>query len=118
MPKPLIETLKLLQGGAFIEECADLLAETVKAVDETGKSGKLVITIDFKKTSGALAVSAKATNKVPEAAADADLLYATVEGNLTQSNPNQRSLDLRGVEAPPRVVREIDATTGEIRSVG
>ncbi len=108
----------MLQGGSFLDQCADLLAETVKSVDETGKGGKLTITLDFKRSNGAIAIQSKVTNKVPEPIADADLLWATVEGNLTQSNPNQRSLDLKPIDAPARVVREIDQTTGEIRSVG
>lgn len=118
MPKPLIDTLKLLRGGVFLDDCAELLAETVRAVDETGKAGKLTITIDFKKSNGAMAVLAKATNKVPEPVVDGDLLWATVEGNLTQSNPNQRSLDLKTVDAPARVIRDVDQSTGEIRQVG
>ncbi len=117
MPKPLIDTLKLLQGGSFLDQCADLLAETVKSVDETGKGGKLTITLDFKRSNGAIAIQSKVTNKVPEPIADADLLWATVEGNLSQSNPNQRSLDLRGVDTPQRDVRAVDGGSGEVRKV-
>ena len=116
MPKPLIDTLRLLQGGVFLETCADMLAETVKSVEETGKGGKLVITLDFKKSNGAIAVHAKATNKVPEPVADADLLWATVEGNLSQSNPNQRSLDLKPVDTGSRVLADVDAPLRALQS--
>jgi hypothetical protein len=112
--KPLFETFKLLQNGLFLENCADLLAETVKSVDETGKSGKLVITLDFKKANGAIAVHAKATNKVPEPVADADLLWATVEGNLQTNNPAQRTLDL--VDAPARALMAVDAPARPLSS--
>ena len=120
MPKPLIDTMRLLQGGAFLETCADMLAETVKSVEETGKGGKLVITLDFKKSNGAIAVHAKATNKVPEPepVADADLLWATVEGNLSQSNPNQRSLDLKPVDTAPRTLGAIDTPLQALQAGG
>lgn len=116
--KPLFETLKLLRGGAFLEECADLLAESVKAVDETGKGGKLTITLDLKKNNGAIAVLAKVTNKAPELAPDADLLWPTVEGNLTVSNPNQRSLDLKVATPGPREVKHIDNGDAGVQSAG
>lgn len=114
MPRPITDTLRILQGGAFLDECSDKLAEVVKSVDETGKAGKLTITIDLKKSGGALAITAKCTNKAPETAPDADLLWPTVEGNLSIDNPNQRRLDLRPVEEPGRAVRSADPETGEI----
>ena len=55
-----------LQGGLFLDHCSELLAEVVRSVDETGKAGKLTITLDLKKAGGAVALLAKATNKVPE----------------------------------------------------
>lgn len=116
MPRPITDTLRLLQGGTFLDQCSDKLAEIVKGVDETGKAGKLTITLDVKKVGAALSVLAKVTDKTPEEPADADLFYPTVEGNLSVNNPNQRSLDLRGVEDKPRDVRVIDQETGEIKS--
>lgn len=114
--RPITDTLRLLQGGVFLDECSELLAEVVRSVDETGKAGKLTITLDLKKSGGALAITAKATNKVPEAAPDADLLWATVEGNLTLDNPTQRKLDLRVAPGTPTQMRNVDPETGEIRS--
>lgn len=116
MPRPITDTLRLLQGGTFLEQCSDKLAELVRGVDETGKAGKLTITLDFKKVGAALSVLAKVTDKTPEEPADADLFYPTVDGNLSVSNPNQRSLDLRSIEDKPRDVRSIDPDTGEIKS--
>lgn len=95
--RPITDTFRLLQGGAFLDNCSQQLAEVVRNVDETGKAGKLTITIDVKKNGGAMTVLAKVTNKVPEAAPDADLFWPTVEGNLSLQNPNQRTLDLQTV---------------------
>lgn len=116
MPKPITDTLRLLHGGAFIDECSDLMAAVVRGVEETGKTGKLTMTLEVKKVGAAVSVLAKVTDKTPEPAPDADLFYATVEGNLSINNPNQRQLDLRPVEPAQKAVRENDAGTGELRT--
>lgn len=114
--RPITDTLRLLQGGVFLDQCSELLAEVVKGVDETGKAGKLTITLDLKKSGGAMAILAKVTNKAPEAAPDADLMWPTVEGNLSLDNPAQRKLDLRVADVKPREIRDVDPATGEIKS--
>lgn len=103
--RPITDTLRLLQGGVFLDQCSEQLADLVKSVDDTGKAGKLTITLDLKKSAGAVAITAKVTNKSPERAPDADLLWATVEGNLVLDNPNQQKLDLRQVETRPAELR-------------
>lgn len=113
--RPITDTLRKLQGGLFIDDCSDKLAAIVKAVDETGKVGKLTITIDVKKTGAAVSVLAKVTDKTPEKQADPDMFWPTVEGNLSEQNPNQRNLDLKVAEAPRGPVRNVDPETGEIR---
>lgn len=114
--RPITDTLRLLHGGLFLDTCSDLMANVVRNVDETGKAGKLTITLDIKKVSGAISVLAKVTDKTPERAPGADLFYATVEGNLSVNNPHQRQLDLRAADTPPRQIRSVDPETGEIRS--
>ena len=126
MPKPITDTLRLFRQGVFIEECSELFATVIRGVEETGKAGKLTITLEVKKVSGAIGVLAKVTDKTPEKAPDAELFYATVEGNLSVDNPNQRKLDLRPVadattraavrqvDEAPKQVRQVDPETGEI----
>ncbi|MEY2686851.1 MAG: hypothetical protein RL375_1049 [Pseudomonadota bacterium] len=116
MPRPITDTLRLLHGGLFLDTCSDLMAEVVRSVEDTGKAGKLTITLDVKKVSGAISVLAKATNKAPERAPDPDLFYATVEGNLSIDNPRQTKLDLRVADAKPAELRNVDMSTGEIKS--
>jgi hypothetical protein len=114
--RPITDTLRLLQGGAFLEQCSEALSGIVKAVDETGKAGKLTITIDIKKAGGAVSVLAQVSDKTPEEAPDADLFWPTVEGNLSLQNPNQRNLDLQQVNhSRPPVVNTVDMDTGEIK---
>lgn len=104
--KSIVNTMALLHKGTFIALCTEKLAEAVKAVEDTDKAGKLTITIDLKKHAGALLVTAKVTNKVPEEKVDADLLWATVEGNLVQQNPAQQNLELHDTKAPTRKVAD------------
>ncbi len=116
MAKPIFETLRLLQGGNLLEDASDQLAALVKGVDETGKAGKLIITLALKKSAGAIEIVASVTNKTPEPKPDSDLMWPTVEGNLSVENPNQRKLDLRVAELKRADVRSVDQDTGEIRS--
>jgi hypothetical protein len=105
--KPITDTIRMLRGGAFMDECTTKFADVVKSVDETGKSGRLTITIDLKKQNGALAVLAKVTDKTPEPAPDADLFWPTVEGNLSIENPNQRQLTFGSVDRETGSIREV-----------
>lgn len=119
--RPIQDTLRMLHGGTFLDICSDMLAEAVIGVDETGKAGKVTITIDLKKSSGAIAIDAKVTNKVPEAKSDSTLMWPTNDGNLSLDNPSQRKLDLRQVETTSQETREIknvDSGTGEIKFAG
>lgn len=98
------EVMSTLHGGNFAHECSDELKQLVRGVEETGKAGKLTITLDLKKAGGALQIDAKVTRKTPEPKADADLLWATAEGYLSLQNPNQRNLDLQTVPAQKTVI--------------
>ena len=106
MAKPISETLRLFQGGDFNIKAGELFASVLRGVEDTGKAGKLTITLDVKQQNGAVAVLAKVTDKTPEVLPDADLYWTTPDGNLSLRNPAQRDLDLQTV----------DKGTGEIRS--
>lgn len=107
--RPITDTLRLLDEGAFLDRCSDQLARLVRSVEETGKPGKLQITLGLKRgAKGALLIAPEVTVKVPEPKLEATMLYATVEGNLTTENPRQQKLDLR----------QVDPDTGELRSLG
>lgn len=108
MAKPISETIRMFQGGDFNIKAGELFAAVLRGVEDTGKAGKLTITLDVKQQNGAVSVLAKVTDKTPEALPDADLYWTTPDGNLTLRNPAQRELELKNV----------DASTGEIRSVG
>ena len=105
MAKPISETLKMFQGGDFNIKAGELFASVLRGVEDTGKAGKLTITLDVKQQNGAVSVLAKVTDKTPEALPDADLYWTTPDGNLSLRNPAQRDLDLRQIELGFRFVQ-------------
>jgi hypothetical protein len=117
VPRPITATLAALQGGLFVDTCSELFAQLVRSVDETGKAGKLTITLDLKKVSGAISVTPKVTDKTPEPAPESELFYATVEGNLSRDNPAQQKLDLRQVDTAPTEVRTLPAEERAVRTI-
>lgn len=104
--RPITHALRHLQGGAFLDQAGEKLAELVKAIEETGKGGTLTIKLDLKRVGGgAIQITPTLKASVPEAKPETTLLFSTVEGNLTLDNPNQQKLDLRSVE--PSVAGEL-----------
>lgn len=117
MAKPLTYAMGLLKNGALNIEAGEMLATMIRAVEETGKPGRLTLTIDVARQGAALSVLGRVTDKTPEEKPLPDLFWSTVEGHLTLQNPNQRSLDLQVVpEKRPEAVQSIDPSTREIMS--
>ncbi len=101
MPRPLLETLHHLEGGAVLSEAADQPAEIVKKVDVTGKPGKLTLTISVRKAmSTALALKGKIAVTLPPEAPVEALLFPTPEGNLLTEDPRQGKLPLAAAPTP------------------
>ena len=95
------DTLRQLEGGVFVITASEELASLVKAVDETGKPGKLTIELAIKRASStALSVTPKVSVKKPQDHAIDTLLFPTTEGHLLTEDPHQRKLDLKAVEIP------------------
>lgn len=100
----LTAALGFLQGGTFTDECNDKFRELVKAVDATDKAGKLTISLTLKKSGGALQIVAECKDSTPKPKPESDLLWPTVEGNLSLDNPSQRKLDLQEVAQTRAIV--------------
>jgi hypothetical protein len=118
--RPITDTLRLLDSGAFLDAVSDKMSQLVRRVEETGRAGALTITLDVKRASagGAMAITPSVALKIPEPKPDATLLWATVEGNLSVDNPNQQTLDLRQVEPASREVREVPSGAGPLKAAG
>jgi hypothetical protein len=116
MAKPLVENLRLLQGGALLDVAADKLADLIQAVEETGKGGKFVLSLDIKKNGAALAIKADVTAKIPEPKVDPDLVWSTPDGNITAKNPKQQELELRETRGVDKAkLRDVDEPAVAIR---
>lgn len=99
--KPITDVMRNLGGGVFVEEATSTLAKAVKAVEDTGKAAKVVLTINLKKAprgTNALYVSTSVASTIPKEDPAAELMYPTPEGTLLRDDPRQTKLDLK--EAP------------------
>lgn len=99
MSKPITDTLHHIGDGHFISLASDQMTELVKKVNETGKTGKLVLTISVKKSTrdGAMHITGSNKLQLPAELPMETMLFATEEGDLTIDNPKQRGLDLKSV---------------------
>lgn len=97
--RPITDTIRYIGGGVFIDTASDKLAELVAAVDHSGKSGKIVLSITVKKATRGGAMHVTGTVNLTKPAEDAMecMLFATPGGNLVTDDPNQQKLDLKAV---------------------
>lgn len=106
MPRPIVDSLRHIGGGVFIDLAGDKMAELVAAVDSSGKAGKLTLEIKVKKATrgGAMHITGNIKLTKPADEPMEAMLFATPEGNLLAEDPRQSKLDLKTV----------DQSTGEI----
>ena len=59
--RPITDTLRHIGGGVFIDTASDKLAELVAAVDQSGKAGRIDLSISVKKATrgGAMHITGK-----------------------------------------------------------
>lgn len=109
-PRPFTHTLATLKYGHLNDELAEELQSLVQLCGDTGKSGKLTLTITLKPGKGGqMEVFDEVTVKKPKAERSSTLMFASVDHALQREDPRQ--LQLSGL-------RSIDSETGEIRKVG
>jgi hypothetical protein len=113
-----METLRELRGGRTLEDLADNVAEIVRAVRATGKTGELTIKLKFKppKAGGAsyLMVEDSFKATVPKLDHGDTVFFHTKDGGLTRQDPSQMDLlPVRAVDA-----ERVDVKTGEIIPAG
>lgn len=99
--RPITDTLRHIGGGVFIDTASDKLAELVAAVDTSGKSGKIDLSITVKKATrgGAMHITGKVKLTKPAEEPMEVMMFATPEGNLVAEDPHQQKLDLKSVPA-------------------
>jgi len=102
-PKPFVAWLQEQRKGVAHAECSDALQDLIRAVRDTGRAGKMTLTIDVKPASkGQDVVLVKDSIKLslPEHEREEAIYFVDKDGNLSRENPNQQRLPL--VEVQPR----------------
>lgn len=97
--RPIIDTLRRIGKGVFLDRISEELARVVREVENTGKPGILNISLRVSQANrgGALVVEGKSEVKLAKPAAEDALMWSTPEGNLLDRDPNQGELPLREV---------------------
>jgi hypothetical protein len=100
--RPFAEFLVQQANGRTHTELSNALHTVVAAVKETGKAGKVQLTVDVKPMSKsddrALIVTATCAIKQPQTDAPTSVFFIDADGNLSRTDPRQMTLPLREVE--------------------
>lgn len=89
------DILRQIRRGAPVEEATQALADVVRAVDETGKPGKITLELVIKpaKHGGpekVIACAVKATK--PRASIAEAIFFSTDDGDLLRTDPRQEEM--------------------------
>lgn len=109
--RPFSEFLLTQANGSTHDELSVSLHDLVAAVRETGKGGKLQLTIDVKPLSKsddrALSITANVAVKRPATEAPTSVFFVDNDGNLCRNDPRQMQLPLREVETRRQQAKEV-----------
>jgi hypothetical protein len=109
--RPFADFIRETNRGTTHDELSEYLQQLTAAVSDTGKKGRLVLTIEVAPMGDAFQVSDKITLKLPEHNRGASTYFATADHNLVRTDPRQLQFEsLAEVPPPPGV----DLATGEV----
>ena len=110
MTKPITDTMHHIGNGFFISTASDKFHELVKKVNETGKTGKIDLTISVKKIvkSGAMHITGKFKAHMPADEPMETVLFATDDGGLQVDHPTQKNLPLTVVEEIKKPLKTVE----------
>lgn len=98
------DILRDIRRGAPVEEATMVLADVVRAVDETGKEGSVTITLKVKpaKHGGPeKTIIAEVKAKKPIAEIAPAVFFSDAEGDLHRVDPRQEEMELREAGGKP-----------------
>ncbi|HMT45485.1 MAG TPA: hypothetical protein PKE59_00055 [Novosphingobium sp.] len=88
-----IQLLQATRRGEIVREADDLLAEMVRAIHEHGGKGDLTLKLSVKKNDAEqLEITPTLNMKKPRRALGIGIAYATGEGELSRTDPQQDDL--------------------------
>lgn len=93
-PKPIVRVLREVDHGQALRDAARQLHKVLAAVEDTGKAGKvtLTVTVTPPKHGDHLLIEAEAKASVPRRTPTASVFFVDGEGNATRHDPNQLAL--------------------------
>ena len=99
-----VAVLTQLRRGSAVVDASEGLAEMVKAVRETGKKGKLTITITVVPLNKGDAVDLvdEVNVKLPKPNRGSSLFFSADDGTLLRNDPRQGELKLTVLAAPAK----------------
>jgi hypothetical protein len=107
--KSISAVLDEVENGQFTADLTEKLYELIQAAQETRKSAKIAIKLEFKPTGkGMITTIASYDVKKPEHDRPGTSFFIGKDGSLQRKDPNQPDL-------PLRVVDDYDTETGEVR---
>lgn len=98
--------LEELAHGDVNRQASDQLGEVVRAVEATGKKGRIVVVIDVTKEGSKCVLDASIKTTKPQTGAPATMFFFGKDGEILRDDPRQ--LDMKSIYAPTAVA--IDAT--------
>ncbi len=91
----LVETLKQIRRGEFLNLCNEQLTELTRAVFVTDGEGEITITLKLKPNGeGQVTMKPKVKIKKPIRPTGDSIFYVNVDGGLERDDPRQGTLEL------------------------
>lgn len=93
--RPITDVLRDIRRGRAVEQATRLLAEVVRAVDETGKAGEVTIKMKVKPEKGGgsqKTITCEVKAKKPEADIPEAVFFSDPDGDLHRTDPAQSEM--------------------------
>jgi len=93
--RPFTDVLRDIRRGRAVDQATRLLAEVVRAVDETGKPGSVTLTLTVKPEKGGgsqKTIIAGVKAKKPEGDIPEAVFFSDVDGDLHRADPAQNEM--------------------------
>jgi hypothetical protein len=99
--RPFGEVLLDLAGGDLEKKLTAELADVVRAVEATGKSGKLDIKLTVARDAKVLRITCESKTTIPKESVEATAFFTDEHGGLHRENPRQATMTFN-----PRITKD------------
>lgn len=93
--RPITDVLREIRRGRAVDIASRMLADVVRAVDETGKKGSVTITLTVEPEEGGgsqKTITAEVKHKLPVESIPTAVFFSDEEGTLHRVDPQQAEL--------------------------